>query len=153
MKNTIITIAQQTEVSNFSRQFLMGIRTTDTFGQVLGNVAFRLHQQMCLAKGSKQGKGIDLRKPFTISLQLGDTIISSSESVWYADETTSGLTAKGQHRFGHKLAKAMYDVLLDKGMVGNPDADLMDAEWTLEHQAKAIRTLLDESFVDLIESI
>jgi len=149
MKNFKFTIAQQ----GFSRSFIVNV-STDTFGQVLGTLSFRLHQQLCLAKGSKLGKGIDLRKAFSVSLHNGsDVLLTSMDSVWYGEATSTGLTAKGQQRFGRNLAKAMYEILLEKGFDNTPLADISEASFTLDDQDKAIRSLMDESFVDVIECI
>ena len=96
MKNFKFTIGQQ----GFTRSFIVNV-STDTFGQVLGTLSFRLHQQLCLAKGSKLGKGIDLRQPFFVSVMCSkDVLLTSLDSVWYGDATSTGLTAKGQQRFG-----------------------------------------------------
>jgi len=83
MKNFKFTIGQQ----GFTRSFIVNV-SNDTFGQVLGTISFRLHQQLCLAKGSKLGKGIDLRKAFSVSLHNGsDVLLTSMDSVYYGDET------------------------------------------------------------------
>ena len=53
MKTFKFTIGQQ----GFSRSFIVSAsKDKETFGQVLGTLSFRLHQQLCLAKGSKLGK-------------------------------------------------------------------------------------------------
>lgn len=149
MKNFKFTIGQH----GFTRSFIVNV-SNDTFGQVLGTLSFRLHQQLCLAKGSKLGKGIDLRKAFSVTLHNGnDVLLTSMDSVYYGDETSTGLTSKGQTRFGHKLAKAMYEILLDKGFDNTPLADISVASFTMDDQNKAIRSLMDECFVDVIECI
>jgi hypothetical protein len=149
MQNFKFTIAQQ----GFTRSFLVNV-SNDTFGQVLGTLSFRLHQQLCLAKGSKLGKGIDLRKAFTISLHNGaDVLLTSMDSVWYGDATSTGLTTKGQQRFGKNLAKAMYEILLDKGFESSRLADISEVSFTLDDQQTAIRSLMDETFVDVIECL
>ncbi len=149
MNNYKFTIAQ----NGFSRSFIVNV-SSDTFGQVLGTLSFRLHQQLCLAKGSKLGKGIDLRKAFSVSLHNGnDVLLTSLDSVWYGDSTNTGLTSKGQARFGRNLAKAMYEILLEKGFDNSPILDISVASFTLDDQAIAIRSLMDETFVDVIECI
>jgi hypothetical protein len=149
MKNFKFTIAQ----NGFSRSFIVSA-SKDTFGQVLGTLSFRLHQQLCLAKGSKLGKGIDLRKAFSVSLHNGeDVLLTSLDSIWYGDATSTGLTAKGQSRFGRNLAKAMYEILLEKGFDNSPILDISEASFTLDDQSIAIRSLMDETFIDVIECI
>ena len=149
MKTFKFTIAQQ----GFSRSFIVSA-SKETFGQILGTLSFRLHQQLCLAKGSKLGKGIDLRKAFSVTLHNGnDVLLTSMDSVWYGDATSTGLTAKGQSRFGRNLAKAMYEILLDKGFDNSRLVDISEASFTMDDQDKAIRSLMDESFVDVIECI
>ena len=149
MKNFKFTIAQE----SFTRSFIVNV-SNDTFGQVLGTLSFRLHQQLCLAKGSKLGKGIDLRKAFTISLHNGaDVLLTSMDSVWYGDSTSTGLTAKGQQRFGRNLAKAMYEILLDKGFESSRLADISEVSFTMDDQQMAIRSLMDETFVDVIDCL
>ena len=149
MKNFKFTIAQ----NGFTRSFIVNV-SSDTFGQVLGTLSFRLHQQLCLAKGSKLGKGIDLRKAFNVSLHNGnDVLLTSLDSVWYGDSTSTGLTSKGQSRFGRNLAKAMYEILLDKGFDNSPTLDISEASFTLEDQQTAIRSLMDETFVDVIDCL
>lgn len=149
MTNFKFTIAQQ----GFTRSFIVNV-SNDTFGQVLGTLSFRLHQQLCLAKGSKLGKGIDLRKAFTISLHDGaDVLLTSMDSIWYGDATSTGLTAKGQQRFGKNLAKAMYEILLDKGFESSRLVDISEASFTMDDQQTAIRSLMDETFVDVIDCL
>ena len=149
MTNFKFTIAQQ----GFTRSFIVNV-SNDTFGQVLGTLSFRLHQQLCLAKGSKLGKGIDLRKAFTISLHDGaDVLLTSMDSVWYGDSTSTGLTAKGQQRFGKNLAKAMYEILLDKGFESSRLADISEVSFTMDDQQTAIRSLMDESFIEVIDCL
>jgi len=149
MKNFKFTIAQ----NGFSRSFIVNV-SSDTFGQVLGTLSFRLHQQLCLAKGSKLGKGIDLRKAFNVSLHNGnDVLLTSLDSIWYGDATSTGLTAKGQQRFGRNLAKAMYEILLDKGFESSRLVDISEASFTLDDQTIAIRSLMDETFVDVIDCL
>ena len=149
MNNYKFTIAQ----NGFSRSFILNV-SKDTFGQVLGALSFRLHQQLCLAKGSKLGKGIDLRKAFNVSLYNDtDIVLTSLDSVWYGDSTNTGLTAKGQSRFGRNLAKAMYDILIAKGLTAMPNVDITEAWFTMDDQDKAIRSLMDETFVDVIECL
>lgn len=149
MKNFKFTISQQ----GFTRSFLVNV-SHDTFGQVLGTLSFRLHQQLCLAKGSKLGKGIDLRKAFTISLHDGaDVLLTSLDSIWYGDATSTGLTAKGQQRFGKNLAKAMYEILLEKGFDSSRLADISEVSFTMDDQQSAIRSLMDESFIEVIECL
>ncbi len=151
MKTFKFTIAQQ----GFSRSFIVSAsKGKETFGQILGTLSFRLHQQLCLAKGSKLGKGIDLRKAFSVTLHNGnDVLLTSMDSVYYGDETSTGLTSKGQQRFGHKLAKAMYEVLLEKGFAVERLADISEATFTLEDQNKAIRSLMDLPFLEVVECI
>lgn len=149
MQNFKFTISQQ----GFTRSFIVNV-SNDTFGQVLGTLSFRLHQQLCLAKGSKLGKGIDLRKAFAISLHDGaDVLLTSMDSVWYGDATSTGLTAKGQQRFGKNLAKAMYEILLDKGFESSRLADISEVSFTMDDQQTAIRSLMDETFVDVIDCL
>ena len=149
MKNFKFTIAQ----NGFNRSFIVNV-SSDTFGQVLGTLSFRLHQQLCLAKGSKLGKGIDLRKAFNVSLHNGnDVLLTSLDSIWYGDSTSTGLTAKGQQRFGRNLAKAMYEILLEKGFESSRLVDISEASFTLDDQAIAIRSLMDETFVDVIDCL
>jgi len=149
MKNFKFTIAQQ----GFSRSFIVNV-SSDTFGQVLGTLSFRLHQQLCLAKGSKLGKGIDLRQPFFVSVMCSnDVLLTSLDSVWYGDATSTGLTAKGQQRFGRNLAKAMYEILLEKGFDNTPLADISEATFTLDDQQTAIRSLMDLPFLEVVECI
>jgi len=151
MKTFKFTIAQQ----GFSRSFIVSAsKGKETFGQILGTLSFRLHQQLCLAKGSKLGKGIDLRQPFFVSVMCSkDVLLTSLDSVWYGDATSTGLTAKGQQRFGRNLAKAMYEILLDKGFDNSRLVDISEASFTMDDQDKAIRSLMDECFVDVIECI
>jgi hypothetical protein len=47
----------------------------------------------------------------------------------------------------------MYEILLEKGFDNTPLADISEASFTLDDQDKAIRSLMDESFVDVIECI
>lgn len=149
MNNFKFTIAQ----NGFTRSFIVSVNN-DTFGQVLGTLSFRLHQQLCLAKGSKLGKGIDLRKAFAITLHNGnDVLLTSLDSVWYGDATSTGLTSKGQSRFGRNLAKAMYEILLEKGFDNSPNLDIMLASFTMDDQNKAVRSLMDEAFTDVIDCI
>ena len=149
MKNFKFTISQQ----GFTRSFIVNV-SNDTFGQVLGTLSFRLHQQLCLAKGSKLGKGIDLRKAFAISLHDGaDVLLTSMDSIWYGDATSTGLTAKGQQRFGKNLAKAMYEILLDKGFESSRLADISEVSFTMDDQQTAIRSLMDESFIEVIDCL
>jgi hypothetical protein len=149
MTNFKFTIGQQ----GFTRSFIVNV-STDTFGQVLGTLSFRLHQQLCLAKGSKLGKGIDLRQPFFVSVMCSkDVLLTSLDSVWYGDATSTGLTAKGQQRFGRNLAKAMYEILLEKGFDNTPLADISEATFTLEDQQTAIRSLMDLPFLEVVECI
>jgi len=149
MKNFKFTIGQQ----GFTRSFIVNV-STDTFGQVLGTLSFRLHQQLCLAKGSKLGKGIDLRQPFFVSVMCSkDVLLTSLDSVWYGDATSTGLTAKGQQRFGRNLAKAMYEILLEKGFDNTPLADISEATFTLDDQQTAIRSLMDLPFLEVVECI
>lgn len=151
MKTFKFTIGQH----GFTRSFIVSAsKDKETFGQILGNLSFRLHQQLCLAKGSKLGKGIDMRKAFSVTLHNGDDILLTSlDSVYYGDETSTGLTAKGQTRFGHKLAKAMYEVLLDKGFDNTPLVDIGEAVFTREHEQKAIRSLMDLPFLEVIDCL
>lgn len=151
MKTFKFTIAQQ----GFSRSFIVSAsKDKETFGQVLGTLSFRLHQQLCLAKGSKLGKGIDLRKSFSVTLHSGDEVLLTSlDSQWYGDSTSTGLTAKGQSRFGHNLATAMYEILLEKGFEHFVGKDITEAHWTKQDQAVAIRFLMDESFIEVIECL
>jgi hypothetical protein len=149
MTNFKFTIGQQ----GFTRSFIVNV-STDTFGQVLGTLSFRLHQQLCLAKGSKLGKGIDLRQPFFVSVMCSnDVLLTSLDSVWYGDATSTGLTAKGQQRFGRNLAKAMYEILLEKGFDNTPLADISEATFTLDDQQTAIRSLMDLPFLEVVECI
>lgn len=149
MKSFKFTIGQH----GFTRSFIVSVNK-DTFGQVLGTLSFRLHQQLCLAKGSKLGKGIDLRKAFSVTLHNGEEVLlTSMDSVWYGDSTSTGLTAKGQSRFGKNLAKAMYEILLEKGFESSRLVDISEASFTLEDQQTAIRSLMDECFVDVIECL
>ena len=149
MTNFKFTISQQ----GFTRSFIVNV-SNDTFGQVLGTLSFRLHQQLCLAKGSKLGKGIDLRKAFTISLHDGaDVLLTSMDSIWYGDATSTGLTAKGQQRFGKNLAKAMYEILLEKGFESSRLADISEVSFTMDDQQTAIRSLMDESFIEVIDCL
>lgn len=149
MQNYKFTISQQ----GFIRSFLVNV-SNDTFGQVLGTLSFRLHQQLCLAKGSKLGKGIDLRKAFTISLHDGaNVLLTSMDSVWYGDATSTGLTAKGQQRFGKNLAKAMYEILLDRGFEASRLVDISEASFTMDDQQSAIRSLMDERFIEVIDCL
>jgi hypothetical protein len=151
MKTFKFTIGQQ----GFTRSFIVSAsKGKETFGQILGTLSFRLHQQLCLAKGSKLGKGIDLRKAFSVSLHNGnDVLLTSMDSVYYGDETSTGLTSKGQQRFGHKLAKAMYEVLLEKGFAVERLVDISEATFTLEDQQIAIRSLMDLPFLEVVECI
>ena len=149
MKNFKFTIAQ----NGFNRSFMVSAHK-DTFGQILGTLSFRLHQQLCLAKGSKLGKGIDMRKAFSITLHNGnDVLLTSLDSVWYGDATSTGLTAKGQKRFGRNLCKAMYEILLEKGFEHFATKDISEAQWTAEEQQQAIRSLMDLPFVDVIDCL
>jgi hypothetical protein len=149
MQNFKFTISQQ----GFIRSFIVNV-SNDTFGQVLGTLSFRLHQQLCLAKGSKLGKGIDLRKAFTISLHDGaNVLLTSMDSIWYGDATSTGLTAKGQQRFGKNLAKAMYEIMLDRGFEASRLVDISEASFTMDDQQSAIRSLMDERFIEVIDCL
>jgi hypothetical protein len=124
-----------------------------TTGQIIGKLAQRFYYNIGMAKMLGNGKGIDLRKPFDITLTANNIQLFNTATI--TEETrkariTVGLTKRGQCRFAHFLALSFSANFDD--LIFTTANDLKDENNCIEKGdiLAMARAILDVPYTDIV---
>lgn len=123
-------------------------------GQIIGKLAQRFYYALGMAKLNGCGKGIDLRKPFDITIKSNNIVLFDTLTITEEEQKariTVGLTKRGQKRFGLLLARSFHGGF--QTLTEEEVFDIMDERNTQDEEKimQRVRTLLDMPFVDIAD--